>query len=198
VREPWPRAERPKAVDAGPDVLVVLDSLVEPEGRGGPTSPLRRTVKSARQAAEELTRLGLRMVARPISRTLHYMGYRLQANAMLAEGAEYPDRDSQCRYINDPAVEHLAAGQPVISTDCKKKELVGYYAYGGVEWESDGEPTRVRVHDFPASEVRKAIPYDIYHVGANEGWGNVGDDHHHPLTRWRRLPHGGSGWPPPD
>jgi hypothetical protein len=169
---------------------VVLDSLVEPESRGDPMSPLRWTVRSTRQLAAELTRLGHRVGANLVGRTLHYLGYSLQANAKVTEGAQHPDRDGQFRYINDRAGEHLAAGQPVISVDCKKKELVGNYANGGAEWEPEGEPTRVGTHDFPDPEVPKAIPYGVLDIGANEGWVNVGDDHDTPafavasIARW--------------
>ena len=179
---PSPRVRRPgggrkKVVEVDPEMLVVLDSLVEPESRGDPMSPLRWTVKSTRQLAAELTRLGHRVGANVVGRTLHYLGYSLQANAKVSEGAQHPDRDGQFRYINDLAAEHLAAGQPVISVDCKKKELVGDYANGGAEWEPEGSPTRVGTHDFPDPEVPKAIPYGVLDVGANEGWVNVGDDH---------------------
>ena len=192
---PSPRVRRPgagrkRAIDVDPELLVVLDSLVEPESRGDPMSPLRWTVKSTRTLAAELGRLGHRAGANLVGQLLHYLGYSLQANAKVTEGAQHPDRDRQFRYINDTAAEHLAAGQPVISVDCKKKELVGDYANGGVEWEPEGEPTRVGTHDFPDPEVPKAIPYGVLDVGANEGWVNVGDDHDTPafavasIARW--------------
>jgi hypothetical protein len=171
-------------------MLVVLDSLVEPESRGDPMSPLRWTVKSTRALAGELTRAGHRCGSGLVGRMLRYMGYSLQANAKVTEGAQHRDRDAQFRYINQTAGEHLEAGQPVISVDCKKKELVGDYANGGVEWEPEGQPTRVGTHDFPDPEVGKAIPYGVYDVGANEGWVNVGDDHDTPafavvsIARW--------------
>lgn len=185
-----PGAGRKKAIDLDPEMLVVLDSLVEPDSRGDPMSPLRWTVRSTRQLAGELTRLGHRAGASLVGQMLHYLGYSLQANAKVTEGAQHADRDSQFRYINDTAAEHLAAGQPVISVDCKKKELVGNYANGGAEWEPEGEPTRVGTHDFPDPEVPKAIPYGVLDVGANEGWVNVGDDHDTPafavasIARW--------------
>ena len=181
----------PKAkIDLDPELLVVLDSLVEPESRGDPMSPLRWTLKSTRVLAAELTRLGHKVGANLVGDLLHYMGYSLQANAKVTEGAQHVDRDGQFRYINDTAAEHLAAGQPVISVDCKKKELVGDYANGGREWEPEGKPTRTQVHDFPDKEMGKAIPYGVLDVGANEGWVNVGDDHDTPafavasIARW--------------
>lgn len=185
-----PGAGRKKAIDLDPEMLVVLDSLVEPESRGDPMSPLRWTLKSTRQLAGELTRLGHQAGSSLVGRMLHYLGYSLQANAKVTEGAQHPDRDGQFRYINERAAEHLAAGEPVISVDCKKKELVGDYANGGAEWEPAGEPTRVGTHDFPDPEVPKAIPYGVFDVGANEGWVNVGDDHDTPafavasIARW--------------
>jgi Rhodopirellula transposase DDE domain len=185
-----PGAGRKRAIDVDPEMLVVLDSLVDPESRGDPMSPLRWTIKSTRQLAGELSRLGHKAGANLVGRMLHYLGYSLQANAKVTEGAQHPDRDRQFRYINDTAAEHLAAGQPVISVDCKKKELVGDYANGGAEWEPEGSPTRVGTHDFPDPEVPKAIPYGVLDIGANEGWVNVGDDHDTPafavasIARW--------------
>jgi hypothetical protein len=188
VRRPGAGPKRKRDVD--PELLVILDSLVEPESRGDPMSPLRWTIKSTRVLAAELTRLGHKVGANLVGDLLHYLGYSLQANAKVTEGAQHPDRDGQFRYINARAAEHLAAGQPVISVDCKKKENVGDYANGGAEWEPEGEPTRVGVHDFPDAEVGKAIPYGVLDVGANEGWVNVGDDHDTPafavasIARW--------------
>ncbi|MGH3849167.1 MAG: ISAzo13 family transposase [Steroidobacteraceae bacterium] len=185
-----PGAGRKKAVDLDPQLLVVLDSLVEPGSRGDPMSPLRWTIKSTHQIARELNRLGHKAGASLVGHLLHHLGYSLQANAKVTEGAQHPDRDGQFRYINDLAVEHLAAGQPVISVDCKKKELIGDYANGGAEWEPEGEPTRAGVHDFPNPDIGKAIPYGVYDIGANEGWVNVGDDHDTPafavasISRW--------------
>jgi len=119
-----PGAGRKKAVELDPQMLVVLDSLVEPGSRGDPMSPLRWTIKSTHQLAGELGRLGHRAGASLVGRTLHYLGYSLQANAKVTEGAQHPDRDGQFRYINDTASEYLAAGQPVISVDCKKSAWV--------------------------------------------------------------------------
>jgi len=185
-----PGGGRKKAIDVDPDLLVVLDSLVEPESRGDPMSPLRWTAKSTRNLSGELARLGHQASADLVSRLLRYMGYSLQANVKVTEGAQHPDRDGQFRYINERAGEHLEAGQPVISIDCKKKELVGDYANDGAEWEPEGEPTPVGVHDFPDPEFPKAIPYGVYDIANNKGWVNVGDDHDTPafavasIARW--------------
>ena len=185
-----PGAGPKRKIDLDPELLVVLDSLVEPGSRGDPMSPLRWTLKSTRVLAGELTRLGHKVGANLVGDLLHALGYSLQANAKVSEGAQHRDRDGQFRYINDLAGEHLGAGQPVISVDCKKKELVGDYANGGAEWEPEGSPTRVGTHDFPDPEVPKAIPYGVLDIGANEGWVNVGDDHDTPafavasIARW--------------
>lgn len=169
-----------------PGLLVALDLLVEPESRGDPMAPLRWTLKSTRV----LSRLGHQAGANLVGELLHHLGYSLQANAKVTKGSQHPDRDAQFRYINDTATQHLEAGEPVISVDCKKKELVGDYANGGAEWELEGEPTKVGVHDFPDPEMGKAIPYGVYDIGGNEGWANVGDDHDTPafvvasIARW--------------
>ena len=179
-----------RRIDVDPELLVVLDSLVEPDSRGDPMSPLRWTLKSTRVLAAELTRLGHKVGSNLVGDLLRYMGYSLQANAKVAEGAQHVDRNAQFAYINTRAGEHLAAGEPVISVDCKKKELVGDYANGGVEWEPEANPTRVGVHDFPDPEMPKAVPYGVYDIGGNEGWVNVGDDHDTPafavasIARW--------------
>jgi hypothetical protein len=185
-----PGAGPKRKIDLDPELLVVLDSLVEPESRGDPMSPLRWTLKSTRVLAAELTRLGHKVGANLVGDLLHYLGYSLQANAKVTEGAQHEDRDAQFRYINERAKEHLDAGEPVISVDCKKKELVGDYKNRGTEWEPEGKPTRVGVHDFPDPEMGKAIPYGVLDVGANEGWVNVGDHHDTPafavasIARW--------------
>lgn len=168
-------AGRKKAVDLQPGLLAALDSLVEPESRGDPMSPLRWTLKSTRNLAGELGRLGFQAGASLVGELLGYMGYSLQAPAKAVEGAQHPDRDGQFRYINDQAGEHLAAGQPVISVDSKKKELVGGYDNGGREWQPTGEPERVNVHDFPDPEMPKAVPYGVYDTHADEGWVSVGN-----------------------
>ncbi len=185
-----PGAGRKKATDLNPDLLVVLDSLVEPESRGDPMSPLRWTAKSTRNLSAELKRLGHQAGESLVGRMLHYLGYSLQANAKVTEGAQHPDRNAQFEYINATAGEHLGAGQPVISVDCKKKELIGDYANSGAEWEPEGSPTPVGTHDFPDPDVPKAIPYGVYDLASNEGWVNVGDDHDTPafavasIARW--------------
>ncbi|MGH9041609.1 MAG: ISAzo13 family transposase [Acidimicrobiia bacterium] len=169
---------RPRLVDVDPDLLADLDDLVEPDARGDPMSPLRWTLKSTRQLARVLGEMGHQVSSWSVGQLLHAMGYSLQATAKTVEGAQHPDRNAQFEYINGLAGQRLAAGEPVISVDCKKKELVnGRKANAGKEWQPEGQPERVDVHDFPDAAVPKAIPYGVFDVGANEGWMSVGDDH---------------------
>ena len=169
---------RPRLEDIDSTLLGDLDDLVEPDARGDPMSPLRWTLKSTRQLARALNDMGHQIGYRMVGYLLHEMGYSLQATAKVVEGAQHPDRNGQFEYINTLAGVRLAAGQPVISVDCKKKELVnGRKANAGREWQPHGRPVRVDVHDFPDAEVPKAIPYGVFDVGANEGWVSVGDDH---------------------
>ena len=169
---------RPELIDVDPDLLVCLDDLVEPESRGDPMSPLRWTLKSTRTLATALTEMGHQVSSWTVGQLLHRMGYSLQATAKTVEGAQHPDRNAQFEHINRVAGEFLTAGEPVVSVDCKKKELVnGIKANAGQEWQPKGRPVRVDVHDFPDPDVPKAIPYGVYDVGANEGWVSVGDDH---------------------
>jgi hypothetical protein len=173
-----PGGGRPKLIDVDPDLLGDLDDLVEPEARGDPMSPLRWTLKSTRQLARALQDMGHQVSSWTVGQLLRAMGYSLQATAKAVEGAQHPDRNAQFEYINRLAGERLAAGEPVISVDTKKKELVnGRKANAGREWQPQGRPEQVDVHDFPDPEVPKAIPYGVYDMGANEGWMSVGDHH---------------------
>lgn len=158
-----------------PGLLEALDDLVHPETRGNPMSLLRWTSKSSTKLADELVRRGYVVSSRTVLRLLHHLGYSLQANAKVTEGRQHADRDAQFRYINDMAVAFIEDGQPVISVDTKKKELIGDYANGGAEWTPGGEPERVGVHDFVDPAVGKAIPYGIYDLANDEGWVSVGD-----------------------
>ncbi len=172
-----PGAGRPKAPEQDPELMAALDALVEPDARGDPMSPLRWTAKSTRTLADELTRQGHRVSASTVAGLLTGLGYSLQATSKQVEGAQHPDRDGQFRYLNEQARAHLAAGQPVISVDTKKKEVVGNLANSGREWQPKGSPVRVDVHDFPDPKVGKAIPFGVYDLGADAGWVTVGDDH---------------------
>jgi hypothetical protein len=165
-------------IDRQPDLLDALDELVYPETRGNPMSHLRWTSKSSSKLAEELVTQGYEVSARSVQRLLHRLGYSLQANAKVTEGRQHPDRDAQFHYLNEMADTFIDDEQPVISVDTKKKELIGDYANGGAEWEPEGQPVRVNVHDFADKDLGehgKAIPYGIYDVANDEGWVNVGD-----------------------
>jgi hypothetical protein len=160
-----------------PGVGPALLSLVEPESRGDPESPLRWTTKSTRQLARALADAGHTVSAPTVAKLLRAEGFSLQGNAKAIEGSQHPDRDAQFRYLNDQASDHIGAGDPVISVDTKKKELVGRFKNGGREWRPQGEPERVNVHDFMDKQLGKAIPYGVYDVAGNAGWVNVGTDH---------------------
>ena len=163
--------------DTDPGLLQALDRLVEPDTRGDPDSPLRWTCKSTRELAEALTGQGHPVSDDTVGRLLREQGYRLQGTVKTVEGAQHADRDAPFRYLNEQAKVHLADGQPVVSVDTKKQELVGNFANGGREWQPTGEPERVNVHDFPDPKVGKAIPYGVYDLGRNAGWVGVGVDH---------------------
>ena len=178
---PSPRVRRPgggrkRKIDLDPDLLVLLDEMVDEDSRGDPMSPLRWTAKSTRQLAKALTAAGHDVSSTLVRELLGMLGFSLQAPAKAVEGRQHPDRDGQFRYLNGQAREHLDAGEPVISVDTKKKELVGEYANGGQEYQRQGHPQRVLVHDFPDPEMPKAVPYGVYDIGSDEGWVSVGDD----------------------
>jgi hypothetical protein len=160
-----------------PTLVRDLEALVEPVTRGDPMSPLRWTCKSTRQLAAELVRQGHRVSHTTVAEVLHALHYSLQATRKTQEGSEHPDRDAQFAYINEQTRAFQQRGQPVISVDCKKKELVGDFANGGREWQPAGYPEEVRVHDFLDKQLGKAIPYGVYDVAANQGWVSIGIDH---------------------
>ena len=170
-------AGRKKLIDKDPDLLLNLDDLVEPTARGDPMCPLRWTSKSTGHLADALVAKGHQVSADTVGRLLRAMDYSLQATAKQVEGAQHPDRDAQFVYLSNQVGEHLRAGQPVISVDTKKKEVVGQRTNGGQEYQPKGHPERVDVHDFPDPEVPKAIPFGVYDIAANEGFVAVGDDH---------------------
>ena len=172
-----PGGGRPSAVDADAQLLPALEALVDPESRGDPCSPLRWTTRSTARLAGELTGQGHAVTARTVARLLRSAGYSLQGNAKTVEGKQHPDRDAQFRYINAQVVAFQGSGDPVISVDCKKKELVGNFKNGGAEWALAGRPERVNVHDFADKQLGKAVPYGVYDLTANTGWVNVGTDH---------------------
>jgi len=168
---------RKSLTETDPTLLADLEALVEPSTRGDPQSPLRWTCTSTRKLAEALRRKGHHIGARAVAALLKQRGYSLQANRKTREGGAHPDRDAQFRRIAARARAFQRRGQPVVSVDAKKKELVGDFRNGGREWRPKGTPEAVRVHDFQDKRLGKAIPYGVYDVAANQGWVSVGIDH---------------------
>ena len=192
-----PGAGRPGVEQKQPGMLEALEALVDPVTRGDPTSPLRWTCKSRAKLAAALTAQGWRVSSTTVGRLLHSLGYRLQSVRKRQEGTVHPDRNAQFEHINARADEMLAAGQPVISVDTKKKELVGNFANAGREWQPKGKPPAVRVHDFPSDAEGRAIPYGVYDMARNEAWVSVGRDHDTPAFAaasvghwWERMGRG--------
>src|SRR5262245_46062058 len=187
-----PGGGRKPLVDQDPDLLRNLEALVDPVTRGDPMPPLRWTCQSAARWAEGLQSRGHAASERTVNRLLHALGYSLQANRKTIEGKDHPDRDAQFQYINRRVRAFQRQGQPVVSVDTKKKELVGPYRNGGREWQPKGEPEEVKVHDFIDTGAGKAIPYGVYDMAANAGWVSVGVDHDtaefavESLRRWWR------------
>jgi len=174
-----PGGGRRRLAEADAGLVAALDALVDPVTRGDPCSPLRWTCKSTRELARALTEGGHPVGDRTVAALLRAEGYSLQATAKVSEGRQHPDRDGQFRHINAVARRFGRAGDPVISVDTKRKELVGVdppYANGGREWQPAGAPVPVGVHDFPDPDTPKAVPYGVYDVAADAGWVSVGCD----------------------
>jgi len=173
-----------------PGLEEALEQLVEPLTRGDPMSALRWTCKSKAKLAAVLTKQGWKISATKVGRMLREMGYSLQSSRKSTEGASHPDRNAQFEHINQTAEHFLKDGEPVISVDTKKKELVGNFKNGGREWHPSKMPEKVLVHDFPSDAIGKAIPYGVYDMGRNEAYVNVGRDHDTPtfavasIRRW--------------
>jgi hypothetical protein len=172
-----PGGGRKKLEEHDPRLIPALRELLEASTRGDPVSLITWTTLSVRGIAAELTAAGHRCGKNAVLRVLHAEGFSTQGNSRTVEGKRHPDRDARFRYISDLAKGRLAAGDPVISIDTKKKELVGLYARDGAEWRPRGDPRRVRDHDFPDPGGGKAIPYGVYDIGDNSGFVNVGTDH---------------------
>ena len=191
VRQPG--GGRKSLTDRDPALTDALQRKLDPVTRGDPQSALRWTCRSAAHLAAELCAEGHVVSERSVNRLLHGLGYSLQANCKTLEGRQHPDRDAQFRHISQRVAEYQAAGQPVVSVDAKKKELVGPFRNGGREWQPKGEPEKVRVHDFVDKELGKVTPYGVYDVTANLGWVSVGVDHDtaefavESLRRWWRA-----------
>jgi transposase len=163
------------AVDKQPGLLSALDELVHPSTRGNPMSLARWTSKSTYVLADELVRQGYAVSAELVRRLLHQLGYSLQAPSKQKEGTQSPDRDAQFNYLDETARAFIKDGQPVISVDTKKKELIGEFSNGGGEWHPTGEPTRTKTHDFVDKDLGRAVPYGVYDIENDEGWVSVGD-----------------------
>jgi hypothetical protein len=175
-----------------PVVVRALEALVEPTTRGDPMSPLRWTCKSTRKLAAELARQGHPISHTTVAHWLKAWGYSLQGTRKTQEGSSHPDRNAQFEYIHHQIVAFQRRGQPVVSVDTKKKELVGEFANAGREYQPGGQPEPVRVDDFVDTELGRAIPYGVYDLTANQGWVSVGTDHDtaqfavETLRRWWR------------
>lgn len=175
VRQPGGGRKRKSIIEPG--LRASIEELVEPSSRGDPQSPLRWTCKSTRVLARELIRRGYDVSHRIVAELLHELGYSLQSNRKSREGTNHPDRNAQFEHINSRVKAALSAGQPAISVDTKKKELVGDFKNGGRQWRRKGDPQKVLVHDFEDPAQGKAIPYGVYELARNAGWVSVGVDH---------------------
>jgi hypothetical protein len=172
-----PGGGRKLLVETDPELWDALDALVDPVTRGHPETPLRWTCKSTRQLAEELCRQDHPVSDRTVASLLHAAGYSLQANRKMREGKDHPDRNAQFEYISGQVQRVQKRGQPVVSVDTKKKELVGDFKNPGQEWRPKRTPQKVRTHDFKDKELGKAIPYGVYDLANNQGWVSIGIDH---------------------
>jgi transposase len=189
-----PGAGRWKLTKRQEGISEALDALVEPTARGDPQSPLRWTCKSLRHLARALRQQGFQISHQTVADLLHEADYSLQSNRKTLEGNDHPDRDAQFNYINRKVKAFQRRGQPVISIDTKKKELIGNFRNGGREWRPQGKPIPVKVHDFKDQELGKGIPYGVFDMTHNEAWVSVGIDHDTAefaaatiLQWWRRM-----------
>jgi DDE family transposase len=185
---------RKALVGVNPQLWSTLDRLVAPHTRGDPMNPLRWTSKSTEKLAKALRAEGFSVSARTVAGLLQAHQYSLQSNRKRFEGSNHPDRDAQFEHINRQVLAFQRQGQPVVSVDTKKKELVGRYRNGGQEWSPEGRPEEVLTHDFPDPRQGKAIPYGVYDIARNEGWVSVGVDHdtaefavESVLSWWRKM-----------
>lgn len=172
-----PGGGRKRVEDQDTELIEALDRLVEPTTRGDPESPLRWTCKSVSKLAQALKQQGHCVSAKTVYSLLRSMDYSLQSNRKTREGKDHPDRDAQFEHIATTVAQFQQKRHPVISVDTKKKELVGNFQNPGQEWQPQGEPVEVNVHDFPDKTLGKAIPYGVYDLSENQGWVSVGIDH---------------------
>lgn len=168
---------RKKATEKNKNLAIILEKIVSPHTMGDPMKPLLWTNKSLRNISDELKNLGYNISHKLVGVILKESGYSLQGNRKTDEGSSHIDRDAQFNYINEIATDFLSSDDPVISVDCKKKELVGNFKNDGKEWLPTGNPTTVKVYDFIDKDLGKAIPYGVYDIGNNEGWVSVGISH---------------------
>jgi hypothetical protein len=184
---------RKKVEDADPGLQTQLGKILEETSAGDPMSALRWTNRSTEAMAEELTRQGYPVSDKTVARCLREMGYSMQLNQKTREGPQHRSRDEQFRYINRQVESFRKSGDPVLSVDTKKKELVGAFRNGGRTWRPKGEPHRVNVHDFPSMAKGKAIPYGAYEIGEDRAVVNVGVTHDtaefavESIRRWWKL-----------
>jgi hypothetical protein len=172
-----PGGGRKSAVEKDPELPAALERLIEPTTRGDPESPLRWTCKSLRKLTDALREQGHAVSQRVVANLLRTLEYSLQGNRKVLEGSQHPDRNAQFEYLNSQVEAQLAVGEPAISVDAKKKELVGPFKNGGRELRPKGQPEPVRVHDFVDKELGRATPYGVYDLAQNQGWVAVGIDH---------------------
>lgn len=188
-----PGAGRPRLTAVQPGLVEALEKLIDPVTRGDPESPLRWTTKSCEKIAEALRVQGFEVSSSTVWRLLQGLGYRVQSTRKSLERRHHDDRDAQFTYINGAVGDYQRAGDPAISVDTKKKELVGDFANRGAEWQPSGTPERVLSHDFPVDALGKAIPYGVYDIHRNEGHVNVGIDNDTPdfavesIRQWWRT-----------
>lgn len=177
-RQRRPGGGRKSILEKDPQLLAVLEQIVDPATRGDPMKPLRWVSKSLPHIVGELSRQGYRVSTPTVSKILQEdLEYGMQGLRKTREGSSHPDRDAQFQYINQQCREFQQRGQPVISVDSKKKELVGDFKNGGREWHPKGKPEPVRVHDFEDKRKGKVTPHGVYDIGRNQGWVSVGIDH---------------------
>lgn len=170
-------AGRKSILVADPLLVMALEELIDGHTRGDPQSPLRWTCKSTRTLAKQLSKKQHPISHTKVAQILHSLNYSLQSNRKTEEGADHPDRDAQFQHINAQVSQSMEQGQPVISVDTKKKELIGNYANDGQQWLAAKEPINVQGHDFPNPDIPRAYPYGIYDLARNAGFVNVGTDH---------------------
>jgi DDE family transposase len=172
-----PGAGRHFVEDNDPKLLAALQTLIEPTTRGDPQSPLRWTCLSTRNLADALRSQGHSVSHQTVAALLNDLDYSLQANRKVKEGQDHPDRNAQFEYINRRVRAFQKEGQPVVSVDSKKKELIGAFRNAGREWRPRGDPEKVRSKDFLDKGLGKVIPEGVYDISRNEGWVSVGIDH---------------------